>query len=452
MDKQEWISKKIAKLVREGKDQEQAAAIAYSMWEQMQKKGGMEAADAGEEPDEDEKPTGKKKQDKDEDDKNLAELSTFMPIPILRVGQTKNKGMEITKEIFSEVAGTYNPTIHEAPIVSEPHENTDAGLKEKRRDKEALGWIKKLGVIDRSGEKYLAVTELKPSSPAHEKELVRLLSGPMKNNSPELDVGAHLETEFYGKEHTGQWPDNARNKYYLRRVNLYGAQPIAQFKMPQAQLAELRLSDSGERFYSISTISKQERTMPEEKKEEPKVEEPKAETIQLSELQSRINALERRNIELAEANKNLAKDLADQKQTTRRSEISDDLEELVEEGRITKAQFDHALELACRIDADSTLLTLADENGEEKKESLYESLLFLLSNSPTALSSEPLQVINREVHSQAKNSEVIGEKEKAIKADHPDWKATRIFREAVKLAEKDSRYRKVSVYSEGGRR
>lgn len=33
-EKQEWISKKIAKLIKEGKLQDQAVAIAYSMWDQ----------------------------------------------------------------------------------------------------------------------------------------------------------------------------------------------------------------------------------------------------------------------------------------------------------------------------------------------------------------------------------------------------------------------------------
>ena len=37
MNKENWISEKIAKLVKEGKEQEQASAIAYSMWEEEHK-------------------------------------------------------------------------------------------------------------------------------------------------------------------------------------------------------------------------------------------------------------------------------------------------------------------------------------------------------------------------------------------------------------------------------
>ena len=188
-------------------------------------------------------------------------LKDFLPIPILRIGLTKNKGMEITDEIFDEVSQTYNPLIHEAPIVREPHENADAGLRQKGRAQEALAWIKRLGVSKINGEKFLAITDAQASSPEHEAELVRLLSGPMKHNSPELDLASRLESEFYGKEHTGSWPEKARNKYYLRRVNLYGAHPIAQFGMPQAMLAELQLSESGDRFYAIKTNSEDKKML-----------------------------------------------------------------------------------------------------------------------------------------------------------------------------------------------
>lgn len=39
MSKAEWIAKKIAVLVSEGKSREEAVAIANSMWQQMQRKG-----------------------------------------------------------------------------------------------------------------------------------------------------------------------------------------------------------------------------------------------------------------------------------------------------------------------------------------------------------------------------------------------------------------------------
>lgn len=375
-------------------------------------------------------------------------LKDFLPLPILRVGKTKNKGMEITDDIFSEVAQTYNPLIHEAPIVREPHENTDAGLKEKNRAGEALGWIKQLGVVDIEGEKFLSITDAKASSPEYEDELIRLLSGPMKHNSPELDTGSHLETEFYGPEGTGEWPEAAKNKYYLRRVNLYGAHPIAQFGMPQANLSELQLSESGDKFYTFTATQNSIKgaTMPEEKKEEPKAE------IQLADLQSKIAALEKANEHLQKQAEKSAIDLAEERRLRRRDEIADQLEEMVEEGKITKAQFDHALELACRVDAEKSPLKFSDSDGKEVEETMLDSFMFVLSNSPMALNAGALEVVGRQIHSEKKNEEVIAEKEKQLKAEHPEWKPTQVYREAVKLAQNDSRYRRVSVYAEGGRK
>lgn len=105
---------------------------------------------------------------------------------------------------------------------------------------EALGWIKKLGVKKFDGKQWLCITELQAASDEAEQELIRLLSGAKKYNSPELDLARKIESEVYSNGKTSNWPEEARDKYYLRRVNLYGAEPIAQFNMPQAQLAEIQ--------------------------------------------------------------------------------------------------------------------------------------------------------------------------------------------------------------------
>lgn len=164
-------------------------------------------------------------------------LADFLPYPILTIGKTKNEGMEITEDIYNEIL-QYNHKVHEAPIVKKPHEDTQAGFKSKGREGDALGWIKELGEVEVDGRKWIAITDLKPSSPEYEAEIVRCLSGPMKLNSPELQPLSKLLVELYGPEKTKQWPGAHSSKHFLRRVNLYGDSPVAQFNMPQSNLSD----------------------------------------------------------------------------------------------------------------------------------------------------------------------------------------------------------------------
>lgn len=166
--------------------------------------------------------------------------------------------MEVTESVFKEVLDTYEFGVHEAPIVKAPHKDQKAGFGD--RTGEALGFVKQIGEIEWHGDKFLAVTNAVASSPEHEQELVRLLSGPMKYNSPEVFKGGQILAEVYGTEKTKTWPEDKKDKHYLRRINLCGDTPIAQFGMPQAYV----LADGDDPYYQILlTDSKGKKTCPD---------------------------------------------------------------------------------------------------------------------------------------------------------------------------------------------
>lgn len=165
--------------------------------------------------------------------------------------------MEVTSGVFKEVLDTYEFNVHEAPIVKAPHRDQKAGFND--RAGEALGFVKHIGEIEWQGDKFLAVTDAVASSPEHEQEIVRLLSGPMKYNSPEVFKGHQILAEVYGSEKTKDWPEDKKHKHYLRRINLCGDTPIAQFGMPQAYV----LADGDDPYYQILlTDSKEKQTCP----------------------------------------------------------------------------------------------------------------------------------------------------------------------------------------------
>lgn len=235
----DWIAEKTAYLIKEeGKDSKQAYAMATSMYQQMMKK--KHAAGKG---------TMKQceEQQAEGGDPNLseeeimeivfAESSLYFDIPILKVGPTKNED-EITSEIWSDILSTYNPReVHEAPVVTVPHADEMHGYGEG----EALGYAKRLYAKAVSGTKWIFAT-VKAASEEAGRELTRLLSGPMKFNSPELQklCSGHVRPEIYTKSGTTGWPGDAQGHWYLRRINLLGAQPPAQFGMPQAVYSDNR--------------------------------------------------------------------------------------------------------------------------------------------------------------------------------------------------------------------
>lgn len=197
----------------------------------------------------------------------MAEIQYF-DIPILGVGPTKN-GDEITEEVFNEVLQSYDPTdVHEAPVVIVPHADSLAGFEEAAdKQREAKGFVKRLFAQSVNGGSWI-FARIKAASEAAASELKKLLAGPMKFNSPELQrlMDGFIRPEIYTKAGTEGWPGHARNKWYLRRVNLLGAQPPAQFGMPQAAL----LSDARGQFKIFGGPMADETKKQETKKEETK--------------------------------------------------------------------------------------------------------------------------------------------------------------------------------------
>lgn len=156
----------------------------------------------------------------------------LIEIPFLTVGKTKQDGVEVTDEMFNEIIESYDPlNVHQAGVVNGPHSPDHA---------ESLAWVDRLYKKEIGGRPW-GVAVVKPTSPENAKELERVLSGPMKFNSPEGDVlgdqlSDHVRLSVYKKSSTDGWPGKAKNKWHLRRLNL--VPNPAQFGMPQAALSD----------------------------------------------------------------------------------------------------------------------------------------------------------------------------------------------------------------------
>lgn len=215
MSKEEWISEKIAKLIEEGYEKDQAVAIANSMWEKRHEAG----------------------------EKGKEKSSEKLGIPTLTIGKTKltdkqGKVIEITPDIYKQVLSSYDPDkIHRAPIVEGDHD--DANLP-------PLGWVNSLSTKKVGDREWITMDDIEIIDPKLKEKFKQF-----KFNSPELEI------ELYDPARTKHFPKGAEGQYYLRRVNIV---PLpAQFGMPSAKLSDgldfsvIRLCDMPAPYYPPSS-------------------------------------------------------------------------------------------------------------------------------------------------------------------------------------------------------
>lgn len=220
MQKQAWIAAKTKHLIEvEHKSPSQAFAMANKMWEEEHGKA----------------------------------LSVpTLSFPILTVGKTKNPKYTITKEIYDQVLASYDPpNVHEAParLKKEDLKNfasvVDVPHDVKTTEDDALGFVRGLREEEINGKPWI-LADVVPADDKAAVELNRILSGPKKNNSPEL--------ELWTPDFTQGWPGKADGKWHLKRVNMLGETPPAQFGMPQAFLALSMDTEGMDLAYSIKDL------------------------------------------------------------------------------------------------------------------------------------------------------------------------------------------------------
>jgi hypothetical protein len=383
VEKDDWIKAKIAVLIKDGtaEDEKQAYAIALKMWNE----------DHAEDEKETQLDSGSKKKARE-----LASEYGIKPIPILTTGKTKN-GDDITKEMFADVLKSYDLGKHQAPVVDVPHD-VEKGP--------AIGWVEELFNKKVDGKDWI-FADIIPADEAGAKQLSKMLAGPMKFNSPEI--------ELYEPDSTKEWAGKAQ--WMLRRVNMLGAQPPAQVGMPQAKLSDTKgkikifmcemmsyasawcpscgMSYANDYKYcqmdgTELEHKKGESTMAE-KPEEKKVE--KAEPIVSAEIALAEKRVEEKfKIQLAESEKKNAETekkfalyLAEQKEKDIKAEVAD----LITNEVITKACEERMQKVLMLADSEKRI-NLADST----EESLRDSILFIV-NQPKPPKSGELTVMAR---------------------------------------------------------
>lgn len=316
---------------------------------------------------------------------------------ILRPGtfsDESGKQVTLTGDDITAIASTYNPSLHEAPLV----------IGHPKSDSPAYGWVRGL----RADDSGLHAEPNQVDSAFAE----QVKDGKFKKVSVSL----------YGPGHPNNpTPDN----WHLRHVGFLGAKPPAVKGLRQIAFADevepslvvdVDLADMTVQPYLFGNLARMMRRLREwiiesnslEKADEvipeyyvkdledevdrlnerdsepaPALSEPEEIDMSLTETQ-----LAEKNTELKQRENDLAKreaGLAEQETTARKETIRATIDKHVEAGRILPRQVDTFTALA-ELAADSEdVISLADADGKEQERSLGEAL-------ETALSELPVQV------------------------------------------------------------